>query len=81
MSDLKPVDEMSFEQALAELDQLVVQLVRGDVPLTDSIGLYERGAALKARCEAELARAEAKIGKIKLDGEGKPAGVELVQDQ
>ena len=80
MSDKTPVDKLSFEDALRELEQLVVQLERGDVPLTDSITLYERGAALKARCESELAKAETKIGKIKLDGDGTPTGVELVQD-
>jgi len=80
MSGETPVEDLSFEDALRELDQLVVRLERGDVPLTESIALYERGAALKARCESELAKAETKIGRIKLDGDGNPAGVDVVQD-
>ena len=49
MSDT-PVEEMTFEQAMAELEQVVGQLERGEVPLEQSIALYERGAKLKARC-------------------------------
>ena len=44
-----PVAEMSFEAAMAELEQVVNKLERGDVALEDSIKLYERGAELKAR--------------------------------
>jgi len=49
MSDVK---KMSFEDAIKELETVVGQLERGDVALDESIALYERGAALKARCEA-----------------------------
>jgi exodeoxyribonuclease VII small subunit len=71
MSDVK---DMSFEDAMKELEQVVGQLERGDVALDDSIKLYERGAALKARCEAKLKEAEEKVAKITLDGEGQAAG-------
>ncbi len=71
MSD---VDQMSFEDAMKELEQVVGQLERGDVALDASIALYERGAALKARCEAKLKEAEEKVAKITLDGQGQPAG-------
>ena len=57
MTDI-PVSEMSFEQAMKELEAVVDQLERGDVALDASITLYERGAALKKRCEEELKRAE-----------------------
>jgi len=43
------VSEMSFEQAMGELEQVVSQLERGDVPLEQSITLYERGAELKMK--------------------------------
>ena len=69
----RPVDEMSFEEAMKELEQVVGQLERGDVALEQSIALYERGAALKARCEAKLKEAEEKVAKITLDG-GQPVG-------
>ena len=42
----RPVTEMTFEEAMAELEQVVGQLERGDVALDDSIKLYERGAEL-----------------------------------
>ena len=76
-----PVDEMSFEDAMRELEQIVGQLERGDVALDASITLYERGAALKARCEAELKRAEEKVAAITLDGQGQPTGTTPVDPQ
>lgn len=69
-----PVTEMSFEEAMAELETVLGQLERGDVALDDSIALYERGAALKKRCEEKLKEAEEKVAVITLDGDGKPAG-------
>lgn len=73
MSDTN-VDEMSFEDAMRELEAVVSQLERGDVALDQSIALYELGAALKARCETQLKEAEEKVAKITLDGEGQPTG-------
>ena len=69
------IAEMSFEQAMAELERVVGQLERGDVGLEDSITLYERGAALKKHCEAKLKSAEEKVALITLDGEGNPASL------
>ena len=46
----KPVDKMTFEESLAELEVIVRQLEAGDVDLEKSIAIYERGAALKAHC-------------------------------
>ncbi len=69
-----PVEEMSFEQAMKELESVVNRLEQGDVALEDSIALYERGAALKARCEAKLKEAEEKVAKITLGADGAPAG-------
>ncbi|KNG93548.1 exodeoxyribonuclease VII small subunit [Pseudaestuariivita atlantica] len=73
MSDT-PVEEMTFEQAMAELEQVVGQLERGDAPLDQSVSLYERGVALKKRCTDELKRAEEKVAAITLDGDGNPTG-------
>lgn len=70
------VATLGFEQALAELEQLVTRLERGDVPLEDSIAAYERGEALKARCASLLSIAEARVEKIRVAGDGRPAGVE-----
>ncbi len=73
MSDA-PVDKMSFEDAMKELESVVNRLESGDVPLDDSIKLYERGAALKAHCQKKLAEAEEKVAQITLDGDGTPTG-------
>lgn len=73
-----PVEEMSFEAAMAELEAVLGKLERGDVALDESISLYERGAALKARCEAKLKEAEEKVAAITLDGDGNPTGAKPV---
>lgn len=78
MSDT-PVDQMTFEQAMAELEEVVGQLERGDVALEASIALYERGAKLKKRCEAKLKEAEEKVAAITLDGDGNPKGTQPVE--
>ena len=67
---------MSFEQALEALEKIVDDLERGDVPLDQSIRIYERGEALKAHCDRLLKAAEDKVEKIRLSRDGKPAGVE-----
>jgi exodeoxyribonuclease VII small subunit len=71
---MSEVDKMSFEDAIKELETVVGQLERGDVALDESIALYERGAALKARCEAKLKEAEEKVAKITLGEGGAPTG-------
>ena len=75
-----PVAEMTFEQAMADLEQVVTQLERGDVALEDSIALYERGAELKKHCETKLKQAEEKVAAITLDASGQPSGVTPVED-
>lgn len=68
------VEDMTFEQAMSELERVVGQLERGDVALDQSIALYERGALLKKRCEAKLKEAEEKVAAITLDATGTPIG-------
>ncbi|GGL54585.1 exodeoxyribonuclease VII small subunit [Wenxinia marina] len=70
----KPVDQMSFEEAIRELERVVGQLERGEVALDESIALYERGAALRARCEKKLQEAEEKVARITTDARGEPTG-------
>ncbi len=74
-----PVQEMSFEQAMRELEKVVGQLESGDVELEESIKLYERGAALKKRCEEKLKEAEEKVAAITLDEAGEPKGTTPVE--
>jgi exodeoxyribonuclease VII small subunit len=75
MSDVD-VNTLSFEKALAMLEQIVASLEGGKVDLEDSIKLYERGEALKKHCESKLKEAETRIQKITLDPSGKPKGLE-----
>ena len=58
------VSQMSFEDALAELEQIVRGLEGGQQKLEDAITAYERGAALRRHCEAKLAEAEARVAAI-----------------
>jgi exodeoxyribonuclease VII small subunit len=69
-----PVEQLSFEKALAELESIVQRLEQGKVELAESIAIYERGEALKRRCEQLLGEAEARVEKIRLGGDGKPTG-------
>ena len=73
-----PVAEMSFEAAMAALEGVVTQLEKGEVALEQSIALYERGAALKARCDTLLKDAEEKVEKIRL-AEGRAVGTDPVE--
>ena len=68
MSD-REIAEMSFEDALNELEGIVGRLERGDAPLEESITIYQRGAALKAHCEGKLKDAQMKVEKIVLKGQ------------
>ena len=79
MSNETKIDEMSFEEAIRELEQVVNALDKGDVALEDSISRYERGATLKARCEAKLKEAEEKVAQITLDADGQPNGAKPVE--
>ena len=64
---------MSFEDAMKELEAVVSRLESGNASLEDSIKLYERGAALRAHCEARLRAAEERVEKITL-AQGQPSG-------
>jgi exodeoxyribonuclease VII small subunit len=74
------IETLTFEQALAELERIVGDLERGDVPLDRSIAIYERGEALKKHCETLLKAAEDRVEKIRLDRNGRPAGVEPLDE-
>ena len=76
MADNSDVKRLSFEKAMDELESIVAKLEGGKVPLEESVAIYERGEALKKRCEELLRQAEARVEKITLDASGKPAGTE-----
>lgn len=78
MTDAKAnadIAALPFEAALKELEAIVARLERGDVALEESIAIYERGEALKARCDTLLKHATSRIEKIAVGADGKPTGV------
>ena len=68
------ISELSFEQALGALEEIVQQLESGSVPLDKSITLYERGEELRKHCQARLDAAQQRIERIVTDQSGKPIG-------
>ena len=74
-----PIGEMSFEQALRELEGVVRRLESGEVPLDESIALYERGEQLRGACQARLDAAQARIEKIVAGPDGRPTGTEAFE--
>jgi exodeoxyribonuclease VII small subunit len=69
------VKKLSFERAIEELETIVKRLEDGKVPLEESVAIYERGEALKRRCEELLRQAEARVEKITTDASGAAASV------
>ena len=65
---------MSFEDALKALEDVVRRLETGDVPLDESITLYERGEELRRHCQARLDAAQARIETIVAGSDGKATG-------
>ncbi len=64
------IDDLSFEDALAELQALVKALEKGDSKLEEAIRAYERGAALKRHCEKKLREAQEKVDRIVVGTDG-----------
>ena len=79
MDAAKPADdqtsELSFEAALARLEEIVRLLERGEAPLDQSIELYQEGDRLRRHCEDRLKAAQARIDQIAFGADGKPVGV------
>jgi exodeoxyribonuclease VII small subunit len=70
LQEPRPIEELSFEHALKELEDIVGRLEQGEVDLEESIALYERGQALKAHCERKLKAAEGRLEKIVAGAKG-----------
>ncbi|HKR19168.1 MAG TPA: exodeoxyribonuclease VII small subunit [Stellaceae bacterium] len=67
------IAKLSFEDALKELEDIVRRLEASNVKLDDALVAYERGALLKQHCESKLREAQARVDKIVLGTDGKPA--------
>jgi exodeoxyribonuclease VII small subunit len=72
--DEPEIESLSFEAALAQLEDIVRSLEAGTAPLDESIELYQRGDRLKRHCEARLNAAQARIDQISVDPQGTPVG-------
>ncbi|HEY6546774.1 MAG TPA: exodeoxyribonuclease VII small subunit [Vicinamibacteria bacterium] len=81
MTDAAPGEAApKFEDALKELEDVVARLEKGELPLEDSLRLYERGIALARHCHVKLEEAEGKIellmkdarGDVAVDAQGRP---------
>ena len=64
--------EMSFEQALSRLDEIVRHMEKGDLPLNESLGLFEEGTGLLAKCTKMLDEAEQKVVKLRKGTDRQP---------
>jgi exodeoxyribonuclease VII small subunit len=68
------VEQLSFEDALRRLEEIVRTLEKGEAPLDQSIELYQEGDKLRRHCEARLKDAQARIEQIALGPDGQPTG-------
>ncbi len=75
------VAELSFEAALKELESIVDRLEHGEAPLEEAISLYQRGAALKAHCQARLEAARLRVEQIVVGQDGNAAAAEAADFQ
>jgi exodeoxyribonuclease VII small subunit len=67
MTEPRPVQELTFEEAFAELEGLVAKLESGDLPLEEALALFERGQALAEHCHQLLQDAELKLRRLQQD--------------
>ena len=74
MADEAQISELSFEEALKELERIVARLESGDAQLQEAIDLYERGDQLRRQCAARLDAAQSRIEAIRTDAQGRAAG-------
>lgn len=74
------VSKLSFEEALGKLEEIVDKLEKGDVPLEQSIAIYEQGEALKKHCAKLLQSAEDKVEKIRVGADGTAKGTEPLDE-
>jgi exodeoxyribonuclease VII small subunit len=69
---MNAISELSFEAAYAELESIIAQLESGELPLEESVALYERGRQLTERCQAALDQAELRVSQLTSDGRVEP---------
>jgi exodeoxyribonuclease VII small subunit len=73
-------EKLSFEQSLARLDEIVRHLEKGDLPLSESISLFEEGTGLLSSCSAMLEEAEQKVVKLRKGSDRMPEELPFVDE-
>ncbi len=71
----------SFEENMARLEQIVAQLEKGEVPLEESLKLFEEGAGLMKQCSTLLDKAEQKVTKLTTGPDGKPVEASFLTEE
>lgn len=73
--------DMTFEQKMARLEEIVARLEKGDAQLSDSLTLFEEGTRLVASCRTELDKAEQQVVKLMKGEDGAPVETEFVSEE
>jgi exodeoxyribonuclease VII small subunit len=74
-------EKMSYEQALARLEQIIRAMENDKIPLAESLALYEEGVGIVRRLSAELDDAERKIKILQQNAQGEIVAVDFVTDE
>ena len=75
------MNEMTFEQKMARLEEIVAKLEKGDAQLSDSLQLFEEGTRLVAACRGELDKAEQQVVKLMKGADGAPVETEFASEE
>lgn len=75
--DMEEIKDLSFEEALAQLENIVRELESGRIKLDDAVNAYEKAVALKQLCENKLQNAQLKIEKIEISPQGSVSAAEF----
>ena len=78
---MAPKKKLSFEESTARLEEIVTRLEKGDVPLSQSLSLFEEGTRLAAACRAELDQAEQQVVRLMKGPDGAPIENEFVSEE
>lgn len=81
MTEIRPVSELTFEQALAEMDAIVEKMRSSELTLQESVQAYTRGKELSKHCEALLNKAQAVVQKLDADGQLSPVTQEELREE
>jgi exodeoxyribonuclease VII small subunit len=73
--------EMTFEQKMARLEEIVSKLEKGDAQLGDSLKLFEEGTRLVSACRDELDKAEQQVVKLMKGSDGAPVETEFASEE